>query len=211
MRFMPTIKLKQNSPEYSDDSSPQTGERPCDVEGCPEAGAYRAPKSRICGGYYHFCLLHVQEYNNSWDYFDGMSQAQVHEEMLRSLYGDRPTWSHKGAEGQSEHLRDAAWRTYTFSDEDGDEQAEKDARQRRANAFSYHHDSPEYHALALFGLEPPLDLDGLKKRYKDLVKQNHPDLHGGDDSAEERLKEINQAYTVLKDAFGRYESLFNDP
>ena len=37
----------------------------------------------------------------------------------------------------------------------------------------------------------------LKTRYKKLVKLHHPDLHGGDKKAEERLKLINEAYTYL--------------
>jgi curved DNA-binding protein CbpA len=38
----------------------------------------------------------------------------------------------------------------------------------------------------------------LKARYKVLVKMHHPDAHGGDKAAEERLKIINQAYATLK-------------
>jgi len=37
----------------------------------------------------------------------------------------------------------------------------------------------------------------LKRRYKNLAKEHHPDLHGGDKAAEERLKLINEAYTFL--------------
>ena len=38
-------------------------------------------------------------------------------------------------------------------------------------------------------------------RYKELVKRHHPDTHGGDKEAEERLKEINQAYSTLKASY----------
>ena len=41
----------------------------------------------------------------------------------------------------------------------------------------------------------------LKARYKVLVKQHHPDAHGGDKAAEERLKIINQAYATLKASY----------
>src|SRR5579883_2904923 len=40
-----------------------------------------------------------------------------------------------------------------------------------------------------------------KARYKVLVKQHHPDTHGGDKAAEEKLKLINQAYATLKASF----------
>jgi curved DNA-binding protein CbpA len=55
--------------------------------------------------------------------------------------------------------------------------------------------------FALFDLQPPLTLIGLKARYKALVKLHHPDVHGGDKDAEERLKEINQAYAILKASY----------
>jgi curved DNA-binding protein CbpA len=38
-------------------------------------------------------------------------------------------------------------------------------------------------------------------RYKELVKLHHPDVHGGDKEAEERLKEINLAYSTLKASY----------
>jgi len=56
-------------------------------------------------------------------------------------------------------------------------------------------------ALAVFDLEPPLTPVRLKARYKMLVKEHHPDAHGGDKEAEEKLKIINQAYATLKASY----------
>ncbi len=53
--------------------------------------------------------------------------------------------------------------------------------------------------LRVMDLEPGVGRDELKARYKQLVKKHHPDLHGGDKKAEERLKLINEAYTYLLD------------
>lgn len=39
----------------------------------------------------------------------------------------------------------------------------------------------------------------IKKAYRKLAKENHPDAHPGDKKAEERFKELSQAYTVLGD------------
>ena len=39
----------------------------------------------------------------------------------------------------------------------------------------------------------------IKKAYRKLTKENHPDLHPGDKACEERFKEGNEAYEVLSD------------
>ena len=41
--------------------------------------------------------------------------------------------------------------------------------------------------------------DEMKKAYRKLAKQNHPDLNPGDKDARRRFKEINEAYEVLSD------------
>lgn len=47
----------------------------------------------------------------------------------------------------------------------------------------------------------------IKKAYLKLAKENHPDLHPGDQAAEARFKEINEAYEVLSnpDKKARYD------
>jgi hypothetical protein len=49
--------------------------------------------------------------------------------------------------------------------------------------------------------------DEIKKAYRRLAKENHPDLHPGDKAAETRFKEINEAYEVLSnpDKKARYD------
>ena len=41
--------------------------------------------------------------------------------------------------------------------------------------------------------------DEIKKAYRKLAKQYHPDLHPGDKDAESKFKEINEAYEILSD------------
>ena len=40
----------------------------------------------------------------------------------------------------------------------------------------------------------------IKKAYRKLAKENHPDLHPGDKEAEARFKEANDAYEILSDS-----------
>ncbi|WP_368667236.1 J domain-containing protein [Roseomonas sp. 18066] len=53
-------------------------------------------------------------------------------------------------------------------------------------------------ALDMLGLGWPLENDALRARYKELAKRYHPDTNGGDKSAEDRLKDINRAYSLLR-------------
>ena len=57
---------------------PPVAERRCDISGCDCVGEYRAPKSpRQLTDYFWFCLDHVRAYNQSWDYYAGMSTDQI--------------------------------------------------------------------------------------------------------------------------------------
>ena len=53
-------------------------------------------------------------------------------------------------------------------------------------------------ALEILGLDDSVDITGIRSRYKELVKQLHPDFNSGDRSNEGRLREIIRAYNYLK-------------
>ena len=52
--------------------------------------------------------------------------------------------------------------------------------------------------MGVLELSWPLTQAVVKSRYKELVKIHHPDANGGDRGAEEKLKEINAAYSTLR-------------
>jgi molecular chaperone DnaJ len=54
----------------------------------------------------------------------------------------------------------------------------------------------------ILGIARDASEDDIKKAYRTMAKKYHPDLNKGDGTkaAEERFKEVNEAYTVLSDA-----------
>jgi hypothetical protein len=74
---------------------PREAEGPvCERPGCKALGAFRAPKGRSQEGrYFQFCLEHVREYNASYNYFAGMTDAAVAAYQKDAMIGHRPTWA----------------------------------------------------------------------------------------------------------------------
>jgi molecular chaperone DnaJ len=68
----------------------------------------------------------------------------------------------------------------------------------------------------VLGLSKSASEDDIKKAYRRLAKEHHPDLNKGDAKAEDRLKEINEAYEILNDRdkkakYDRYGHAAFDP
>ena len=57
----------------------------------------------------------------------------------------------------------------------------------------------------ILGVSKDVSDADLKKAYRKLAKDNHPDLHPGDAAAEARFKDISEAFDVLSDAEQRRE------
>jgi curved DNA-binding protein len=49
------------------------------------------------------------------------------------------------------------------------------------------------------GLRRKASASDIKKAYRKLAREYHPDVNGGDAAAEQKFKEINEAYAVLSD------------
>jgi curved DNA-binding protein len=62
------------------------------------------------------------------------------------------------------------------------------------------------------GVSKTATADDIKKRYRKLARQHHPDVNRGDKNTEEKFKDLNEAYEVLSDPDKRkrYDQLGSD-
>lgn len=149
------------------------------------------------GQYFCFCLDHVREYNNSYNYFSGMSDEAVARYLKDAAVGHRPTWSMGVRRGDSGFRADGA-RPADYADPLGAYRSRRHRSRPGEKAAPY---SPvTMRALEALDLDEAASAEMIKARYKELVKRLHPDANGGDRSCEEKLREIIHAYKTLRAA-----------
>ncbi|HEY2528644.1 MAG TPA: J domain-containing protein [Xanthobacteraceae bacterium] len=179
----------------------------CQWPSCSAPATHRAPKGRLrAGEYWRFCLEHVREYNNSYNFFAGMSEDAVAKYQKEALTGHRPTWKmgsvggrRQGVRRRPGDFRGADWVTddpFSLFGEGGG----RSFGHARTASEGRKILNAQRRALDVLGLEPDAARADIKSRFKVLVKRHHPDANGGDRGSEERLREIIQAYNYLKSA-----------
>jgi hypothetical protein len=192
--------MKLDSKHFDSIRAKPAGEVPraaapaCQWKGCLGAGLYKAPMGRGKEGkYYLFCLDHVRQFNASYNYFDGWSNAEVEAFQKDAVIGHRPTWK--------AGLGGGARQSAPFGGAFEDPHAFLAARGRRTASEPARKLKPiERKSLDALGLSEGADRAQIKARFKELVKLHHPDANGGDKRSENKLREIIQAYNYLKQA-----------
>ena len=170
----------------------ETSRRVCEHEGCQEAGQYRAPKSPdTLDEYYWFCKDHVREYNLKWNFFNGSSE----EEFLGQVDSDR-VWNRKTAPFGSEEQR--AWARLGV--DDPHQVLGNNATRNKGRSQGRRLPPTERKAIEILEAKDSWTKIEIRKQYKSLVKDLHPDMNGGNRSDEDRLQEVVWAWDQIKDS-----------
>ena len=200
-------KLQPGTPNFD---IPKEIKRACDIPGCIAHGNYRAPKNKMDSpDFFFFCLDHVREYNKNWNYFDGMTDLEIEQHMIRSMTWDRPTWQSNLTNLNADQIRNKVYRNFRDTSAGYTSYEEADAKEEPKNRKTYSHtapQTPETEALAVLGLTPPTDWTEIRSTYRKLLKKYHPDLNIGCDKSEEQSKKINMAYSILRIAYQKFET-----
>lgn len=168
----------------------RTEPTPCAHPGCPNPAEFRAPRSnRVAGeigGWQWLCLDHVREFNAGYNFFDGMSP-----EAITAAQSPLAGWE-----------RAAHDPTVRFNDPLGmarDRYGPDVFAGRRAKSGHVLSDV-DMKALKSLDLGVEASPADIRRSYKSLVRQYHPDANGGDRTHEGKLQAVVQAYTHLKSA-----------
>jgi hypothetical protein len=164
----------------------------CAVPGCVEPGEFKAPLQPANfdgpGAWRFLCLDHVREHNAKYNFFEGMTSEEITEAQSPLAGWERP--SRRFTAG------DPPPKWSDFADP-LDAISGRFGRIREAGKPS-RFSKPERRALSVLGLGEDADRNQLRKRYSGLVRRYHPDKNGGDRSHEAKLREVIEAYQLLR-------------
>jgi DnaJ-domain-containing protein 1 len=174
---------------------PSSG-KPCGVPGCKSSAEWHAPKShKNMDDRIWLCKEHLRAHNERWNFFEGMTDAEIEDHCNQANLGHRPTWPVGKRGAAASGPKGQKYWSYGFEDGFGGFQEATELKRRpRQTALT----KGQLEALDALGLEETATLSQVKARYKELVKRFHPDTNGGDRGKEERLKQVIKAYGHLR-------------
>lgn len=192
------VDIRVKKPDAAEQKRAES-DRPCDHVGCARRGSHPAPKGRDhAGEFWHFCREHVADYNKRWNYFSGMSDADLANYQKQEETGHRPTWAFRGGRDRLSAAfargRRPTGDAFGLFNHDGDPAKKaQPAPSRRLTRLQ---------TLALDAMSLGEQATGaeIRARYAELVKRWHPDSNGGDRGAEAQLQKVLKAYQTLKAA-----------
>lgn len=178
----------------------ETSTRGCEHPGCKEPGQYRAPRSPDnLDEFIWFCRDHVREYNLKWNFFNGQSE----EDFQQAIDSDR-VWNRETKPFGKAGGEERAW--HRLGIKDAHEVLGSNATQNPGKGNpgtgtgTRRLPAKERKALEILGARDNWTKPELRKQYKSLVKDLHPDMNAGNRSDEDRLQEVVWAWDQIKDS-----------
>lgn len=172
----------------------ETSTRNCDHPGCSEAGQYRAPKSPDhLDEYFWFCRDHVREYNLKWNFFSGQTEEEFQKMVDSDRVWNRSTKPFNKPDGESR-----AWQRLGI--QDPLEILGEKGTQNPGRSTGRKLPPTERRALEILEARDTWTRTEIRKQYKLLVKDLHPDMNGGKRTDEDRLQEVVWAWDQIKDS-----------
>ncbi len=183
----------------------ETSSRVCEFEGCEQPGKYRAPKHPDnLEDFYWYCLDHVRAYNLKWNFFENHSEAELEEQFAADKVWERPTkpFGKNGESNQGATNEAKAWARLGIDDpmEVLGENATQNPGSGRGQVMARRLPPNERRALNVLDAKDHWTKPEIRKAYKSLVKDLHPDLNGGNRDDEDRLQEVVWAWDQIKDS-----------
>lgn len=172
----------------------ETSKRACEHPGCKEDGKYRAPRSPdTLDDYLWFCKDHVREYNLKWNFFSTASQ----EELEAQIDSDR-VWNRETQPFGKQSDEQRAWARLGI--DDAHQVLGENATRNPGKSITGTRRLPptERRALDILEAKDHWTQTEIRKQYKSLVKDLHPDMNGGAREDEDRLAEVVWAWDQIK-------------
>ncbi len=177
----------------------ETSTRVCEAPGCQEAGQYRAPKSPDdLEDFYWFCKEHVREYNLKWNFFNGSTEDEFMEQIDKDRVWGRET---KPFGRNADEQR--AWARLGVDDPHqvlGENATRNPGRSGAGSNTARRLPPTERRALDILEARDSWTKTEIRKQYKSLVKDLHPDMNAGNRADEERLQEVVWAWDQIKES-----------
>ena len=162
----------------------------CEWTNCKESGKFKAPTEKDNSKSYRWlCEEHIKQFNQSWNYFEGMSQDEIEIFLKSDITWHRPTQKFSSSDNFFNILWNGA-----LSDKFNIFKQEKTINGFYQGKLS----DKDKDAFKIMGLKVNADWVIIQKRFKTLVKKFHPDRNAGNKQFEDRLKKITLAYSHLK-------------
>ena len=184
---------------------------PCAFPDCPEPGEFRGPVRHIPESVkpflkpafltdaetpHYYCKDHIKDVNKTWDFFKGMPREAIEAFNRDALTGHRKTVPSGSRLGKirPDIIEEA------YEQALGLRSGTRRPKPKQDHSTS-HLPKEQREAIALLELPYPYTAKQLKDTYRALVKQHHPDAvqeKKAKKQAEDRLKRINNAYSLLR-------------